>query len=472
MHNNIILTNAQTGDLLDSLQHNQNWRRPVGSTTSLVFGGKSRYLCIGDRSGAVCLWDLKKKVRARQFFHEGQPSIQVSLDRTDTYILSLSPQTLRSYKVREGVPSTSWSVPGHCRYMKFACSTLEPHLAAIGCDDGSILGYDISNPQSSQTTFTLKQRRDSPITSLAFSYTNDKLVASTSQDGSLQFYDKGSGALIEELARLPTSITSLTLNADGFSCAIGTEAGEILIYDLRRGGSNLASIYVQGAVRSLHFSPPPKNRNVGTAPTSSLYRVVSSTPDSKLDPTSKPRTSSSFSPPIQQLNSLSRPTSSVASEEEEPRTNYEAPFDGGYIGDNSRHGKSTGKPRSDSTYAGIESLPTHASVVPSTVGTTKGEGKAVPIEEIRDVIRNEVEKLQDELEESLRNLHMDMIKQFHQQSQELNAALTSQQAAMDQLREENQRLREENEFLKRIPPAHDKSETRENHRGNGVFYSR
>lgn len=76
-------------------------------------------------------------------------------------------------------------------------------------------------------------------------------------------------------------------------------------------------------------------------------------------------------------------------------------------------------------------------------------GTALNIEDVRDIVRDEVEKLQDDLEESLRNLHMDMIRQFHQQSQELNSALSSQLAAMDQLREENQRLREENDFLKR-----------------------
>ena len=59
-HNNVVLTAAESGTRLDSLQHNQNWNRPAGIGTSVGFGGKSRYLAIGDDSGAVCLWDLKK----------------------------------------------------------------------------------------------------------------------------------------------------------------------------------------------------------------------------------------------------------------------------------------------------------------------------------------------------------------------------------------------------------------------------
>jgi WD40 repeat protein len=401
-------------------------------------------------SGAVCLWDLKKKVRARQFFHEGQPSLQVSLDRTDTYVLSLSSRSLRSYKLREGVPAISWTPQGNYDFTKFACSTMEPQLVAIGTDDGSVLLYDITNPQSSQTILTLNQRHNSLITGIAFSYTNDKLLASTSQDGSLQFFDKGSGALIQELVRLPNCITSLALNADGFSCAIGTDEGEVLIYDLRRAGSDLASIHVQRAVRSLQFSPPPKNKNVPSAPTSSLNRIVSSTPDSRTESSSKPGLLST--PAQHEQQNIHRRSSSLASDR--PRTTYQGPFEAS-LGPpthqviSTGHGGSQPKSRSDSTYGGTESLPTYYTSGDGAVETTSTSA-AVRLEDIRDVIRDEIEKLQDELEESLRNLHMDMIKQFHQQSEEFNMALASQLAAKEQLREENDRLREENDFLKRL----------------------
>lgn len=65
------------------------------------------------------------------------------------------------------------------------------------------------------------------------------------------------------------------------------------------------------------------------------------------------------------------------------------------------------------------------------------------------MVQEEIENLQDEMEEQLRNLHMDMIAQFHQQSQEMNKALSSHLATIDRLTEENKRLREENEQLRR-----------------------
>jgi regulator of replication initiation timing len=56
--------------------------------------------------------------------------------------------------------------------------------------------------------------------------------------------------------------------------------------------------------------------------------------------------------------------------------------------------------------------------------------------------------LRDDMEEAIRNLHMDMISQFHQQSQEINNTLASQLESIARLTEENSRLREENEYLK------------------------
>ena len=67
---------------------------------------------------------------------------------------------------------------------------------------------------------------------------------------------------------------------------------------------------------------------------------------------------------------------------------------------------------------------------------------------MRNVLTEEVENLRDDMEEAIRNLHMDMITQFHQQSQELNNVLAAQLATIDRLTEENEQLRQENQLLK------------------------
>jgi len=52
------------------------------------------------------------------------------------------------------------------------------------------------------------------------------------------------------------------------------------------------------------------------------------------------------------------------------------------------------------------------------------------------------------MEEAMRNLHMDMINQFHQQSQDLTTVLSAQAATIERLTEENRRLQEENTGLR------------------------
>lgn len=123
----------------------------------------------------------------------------------------------------------------------------------------SILLFDITNHSQASPLWSLNRRQSRQITGVAFSPTNPNLFGSTSADGSLMFYDKNSGETIQQLASLSSGIQSLTMHSDGFSCAVGTEAGEVLMYDLRQN-MPLSSLYVQGPVKSLQFAPPPKDK--------------------------------------------------------------------------------------------------------------------------------------------------------------------------------------------------------------------
>jgi protein NEDD1 len=63
-------------------------------------------------------------------------------------------------------------------------------------------------------------------------------------------------------------------------------------------------------------------------------------------------------------------------------------------------------------------------------------------------VRDEVDNLRDDVEEAIRNLHMDMIRQFHLQSQEINNVLSTHLATIERLTEENRSLRETIEMLR------------------------
>jgi hypothetical protein len=74
------------------------------------------------------------------------------------------------------------------------------------------------------------------------------------------FWDKNSGEIIGQLASSKNGIQALTMHSDGISCAVGTATGQVHMYDLRQTEAPLTSMYVQGPVTSLQFSPPPKNK--------------------------------------------------------------------------------------------------------------------------------------------------------------------------------------------------------------------
>ena len=276
LHDNVVLTAAQSGAKLDSLQHNQDWKRPAGKTTSVAFGGKSRYLCLGDSSGAVCLWDLKKRLRVRQFFHDGYPSRQVSLDPTDKYVLSLSDRLFSIYNLREGTQAMALSPAGSYSFTRFHISPMEPNVAAVGTTDGSILLYDITQKESQTPFFALDRRHAGAITGLAISPQNAHLLAATSDDGTLMFFDTQSGETIHQLAALASPITCMSLHDDGMSCAVGTESGEVFMYDLKEN-TPLSSLRVKYAVTSIQFAPPPKSADQNSQTKSALPSVRNQT---------------------------------------------------------------------------------------------------------------------------------------------------------------------------------------------------
>ena len=297
-HDNIVLLSSQGGQTLDSFQHDKNSNHHPGESAvkSISFGGKSRYLCIGDESGAVCLWDLKKKIRVRQFFHSRSsnssgggvsgsdfdnvsPSLQVSLDPTDTYVLSLSPSALYQYNLRDGQLVGTLQLPNSnegmdidvAHFTVFSISDLEPNLCAIGTDDGSIYIRDITNHHTDLLEMT--QRHNGDVTGLAFSPVYPDLLFSCGTDGMILVHNKSersSQKIRDAIESNNSSIESMSLHANGVTCAIGCHSGDIFVYDFCQNSPSddgkisttlLDSFQANEPIRSLFFAPPPRTKD-------------------------------------------------------------------------------------------------------------------------------------------------------------------------------------------------------------------
>jgi hypothetical protein len=527
-HDNIALLSVQTGQQLDSFQHDgrnqkQQHRHVAGAAANTInFGGKSRYLCIGDENGAICLWDLKKKTRVRQYFHttnDPSPSLQVSLDPTDTYVMSLSSSAMYVYSLRDGLfmgtlkmPDDTTNGNDYSLFTKYSISTLEPSKCAIGTNDGSIYMYDITNHSQSSPLFELPQRHSGAVTGLAFSAINSNLIISCAQDGIVLAHNISEGTSYEVCALDDSNIIqSMSLHNNGVTCAVGCESGDIYICDIRNSTKDvgisktmLASYQINGPVHSLHFAPPsrvktqrlatknnPNDTVVNTNSTNNTNNTnivkIQNTVELPMDATpAKFKSDSSNNDDDrnetittqQQISSVSSPSSAA------PKLYTGSPSRFAKIAANSRlasmNSKSPAvKPASKSisnTLTGGSKYQRSTVVVNKTKETTplSPPTKRRPLdankydtvrpqqqenvqqtlstnndkEGIREVVREEVEHLQDEMEEQLRNLHIDMINQFHLQSQEIDTALSKHFTTIERLELENQRLREENERLR------------------------
>ena len=66
---------------------------------------------------------------------------------------------------------------------------------------------------------------------------------------------------------------------------------------------------------------------------------------------------------------------------------------------------------------------------------------------VRQELQDHMFTLKEDIEGSIRNLHVDMIRQFHRQSQEMMSVVRHQQQQIDQLMQQNEFLREQNGSL-------------------------
>ena len=528
-HDNIVLLSSQSGQTLDSFKHDADWKQQAQqkleknlgncAAKSVGFGGKSRYLCIGDESGAVCLWDLKKKLRVRQFFHtfsdKPDPSLQVSLDSTDTYVLSLSPSNLYQYNLRDGQLVGRLGLPPQQdgneldlpHFTFFSISDKEPHLVAIGADDGRIFVHDIG---SDAPLLEMPQHHSGAVTGLAFFAKHPDLLLSCGSDGNILVHNKAQHTSYNLPLESYDSIVCMSLHANGSSLAVGCQSGDVFVYKINVGSeeppmtSLISSFQANEPVSALSFAPPPRAKNkqkqaqkakntntetksVSTSksetskpkPTTTQTKTASA-PAPKSSSPNKPRAASPFARKLASLTAINKKEKERAAARSKspamnraplsPRKFSPSPTSSPNKYSRIKGGKEQTPPKQnvsrtkkysnqslDSCFIII--FANYARANPFQIQYPSHHTSHACLfmillainqtEQIREVVREEVENLQDEMEEQLRNLHIDMINQFHQQSQEMQSIMAKHFEALERLTAENQQLREENEQLRR-----------------------
>jgi WD40 repeat protein len=395
---------------MDAFQHD-----PESTPASISFGVKSRYLCVSDDQGHVGLWDLKKKSRVRRYQPTEMPIFQTTMD--DTYVYSLTTKALYVLWIKQGtlaIEMTATTSP----FTRFQVLHNNSQVA-IGTQAGHIEIHKIDqNNEESTETSILKTAHRGAIHGLAL--LNSQVLASCSADGVVCFTHLQQETMIQFI-QLRDSLTSLT--AEGNLCAIGSVVGTVQIYDVRRMGEPTTTLQLEEAITTLQFASTTTSSDSIHTPVTKSMPVISTPLRSAVAPT-RPAAVAPTSPRSVVAPTRPAAVSSPIGQEVDALSD---------MVDEVLRGSLRNRP------------PISERAFPSSDGNA-----AINAQAFQETVNAAVDDLRDDVGGAIRNLHIDMIRQFQLQNDHISAMFSKQTKLMERLIEESETLREENKKLKEM----------------------
>lgn len=212
--------------------------KTASEATSVSFEG-NKHPCVLAGSD-ISIFDLEKGARVELL---KLPTLcsKTCMSGSQVAAASKSDESVYIYQLKGSAWSTTPTILSpfsNNRQVKVKCnalsfSTQTSNLAAVGSSNGLIYIWDTAYG-TLKSTIDSETEHTSSISDLCFSPINSRLLASCSED-TLFFHDSMSAKSIATI-KLPESAacTSLDLANDGVSCAVGTSAGTVLLFDLRK----------------------------------------------------------------------------------------------------------------------------------------------------------------------------------------------------------------------------------------------
>lgn len=243
-HNNLVLASAGEDGKISLWRKNgqslwmvpaKNARgetvEPSESISTISFSNKgSRYLCSGGTGQVVRIWDLQNKRCVKWLKGHTDTITGAMYNCKDEHIASASRKgDIILHNLASGTKTAELRDPNGQVLGALDYSRMSRHLLVTAGDDGSIHMWDTTS--RSPKASWLKQH-SAPISSVSFSPSNDKIIASVGLDMKLYTFDSGS--------KKPSScipyeapFSSLAFTDDGLTLAAGTSTGQVVFYDVR-----------------------------------------------------------------------------------------------------------------------------------------------------------------------------------------------------------------------------------------------
>jgi hypothetical protein len=235
---NIYLVQASTGQILSSLPFKEE-DKMIGDVMSLSFSHNSRYLASTNNSNAV-IWDLKR--RSIHTILEGhRHNINSLLFAPDGILLSGDLDgNLRAWNVDRNTSTANLCHKSlHSPLNSLQLSPSARQLST-GYDDGSVTLWSM---ESISPTGHLSSLHDGPITALSYSPKNERLLASSGNDGNIHLVDVSMNSSSPAMSiRTSEVIRTISFHESSLYLSAGTSSGYIYLYDWRNAKKPLSEV--------------------------------------------------------------------------------------------------------------------------------------------------------------------------------------------------------------------------------------
>jgi len=200
-----------------------------GFIRDLGFAGKS-LVALGQQR-KVCIYDFAgQKVRKEFSLQHGIHKLTcMAVNAKESHVaVGCDNGTLQLININSGVvsapvPSTKLQYVVSVKYNPFTPSTL------AGCTESGMVAIWDCNANKILHEFS---EHRAPATGLVFSPVNQSLLISTAEDKKCVMYDSEKKRKLTSF-RVPDPLTSVDMNKDGTTLALGDSKGQVSLYDLR-----------------------------------------------------------------------------------------------------------------------------------------------------------------------------------------------------------------------------------------------
>jgi WD40 repeat protein len=490
---NVSMTIADSMKALGKLE-NQSEVKALAITQG------SKYLAVGGGANIIRIWDLKQNIVIKEHREHVDTVTCMEFSDNDRYLATASRSgDVIIYNEETGTISTrlrpQMTQGIHC----LSYSPYLSNLLATAGDDGCVHVWDTSQSK----LLCSFQEHKAPCVSVRWSNLNDGLLISAGLDKKIFVYDIEERKPIKEIiASFP--ICSFAVHEDGVTLAAGTTVGTVLIYSLYRLNKPIeVTVFPSSPVLCIAFKKPKKSSRRANAAKVSKQVVreilsgnaansnqVELAPESLIPST--PSYKSSYSSGIQLFTPMRNGNANMELDEESDSLSFAASMKSKLM---SSVKQAPAIPSNVATQESSLPIATSVQQVSRTQAMThdpetrdnfnfknalkniesspmelaqqqagnRGQGSYTQTETsqpfqvqfIKNAIREFIESYQFALHEDIRNLHLDMLRQFHLQSDQTNQLIINLTNQVKDLSEQVRKLQQENQRLKLLHSPYD-----------------